>query len=158
MPSFSAATPSPTVVASCLIPPPPSCTSMIRNGSSPCPLSRTANQHSSPKDQGTSQRHLRCSRHDRRLHVSMSNPGDDSEFNENDEKSYSHCRMESRDQERQGMADPTESCYGTGDQPPGPQATTLCHATTARHRRRRTHTKPCTKPCVHTCTIRVPRK
>src|SRR5260370_37649932 len=109
MPSFSAATPSPTVVASCLIHPPPSCTSMIRKGYSPCPLSRTANQHSSPKDQGTSQRPLRCSRHDRLLHVSMSNPDEDSEFNQNDEKSYRHCRTESRDQERHVMDHPSES-------------------------------------------------
>src|SRR5713101_5715480 len=115
--SFSAATPSPTAVASCLIHPPPSCTSMIRKGYSPCPLSRTANQHSSPKDQGTSQRHLRCSRHGWRLHVSMSNPGDHSEFHENYEKSYCHRCVEPREQERHGMADPTESCHGAADQP-----------------------------------------
>jgi hypothetical protein len=37
----------------------------------------------------------------------MSNPGNDSEFNQNDEKNYRHRRVESRDQERQRMADPT---------------------------------------------------
>jgi len=49
----------------------------------------------------------------------MSNPDDYSEFNWNNEKSYRHPCVEPWDQERQGMADPTESCYGTADQPGG---------------------------------------
>src|ERR1700693_6057753 len=106
---------------------------------SPCPLSRTADQHSSPKDQGTSQRHLRCSRHDRRLQVSMSNPGDDSEFNQNNEKSYRHCCMEPRDQERQCMADPTESCHGTADQSAGPRVATPLEASVGTHGAPETH-------------------
>jgi hypothetical protein len=45
------------------------------------PTSRAANQYPSPEDQGASQRHLRCGRYDRCLHKTMSNPGNDSEFN-----------------------------------------------------------------------------
>ena len=69
------------------------------------------------RDQGTSQRHLRCGRYDRCLHVTTSNPGNGSEFDQNDEESYRHCRVESRDQERQRMADPTERCHDTETNP-----------------------------------------
>jgi hypothetical protein len=61
------------------------------------PNSRTANQHPSPEDQGTSQRNLRCGRYDWCFHVTMSNPGNDSEFNQNYKKGYRHRRVESRD-------------------------------------------------------------
>ena len=70
-----------------------------------------------PRDQGTSQRHLRCGRYDRSLHLTMSNPGNGSEFDQNDEESYRHCRVESRDQERQRMAAPTERCHDTETNP-----------------------------------------
>src|SRR5713101_2561346 len=123
---------------------------------SPCPLSRTANQHPSPEDQGTSQRHLRCGRYDRCLHVTMSNPGNDSEFNQNDEKSYRHCRVESRDQERQRMADPTESCHGTADQSADPRVATPREAAVVRQCLRETHAYPRTKRCGQSDKKRIP--
>jgi uncharacterized repeat protein (TIGR03803 family) len=54
----------------------------------------------------------------------MSNPSNDREFNQNDEQSYRHCRVESRDQERQRMADPTESCHGAADESANPRMAT----------------------------------
>ena len=45
----------------------------------------------------------------------MSNPGDYSEFNQNNETSYRHRRVEPWGW--QCVADPTESCHGTADQP-----------------------------------------
>src|SRR5216683_3931388 len=160
--SFTVATLSPTAVASYLIRPPPSYTSMIRKGYPDrkllaCSLSRTANQRPSPEYQGASQRRLRCSRHDRLLHVSMSNPGDDSEFNQNNEKSYRHCCVEPRDQERQGMADPTESGHGAADQSAGPRVATPRQAAVVRQRLRETHAYPCTERCGQSDKKRIPR-
>jgi hypothetical protein len=58
----------------------------------------------------------------------MSNPGDYSEFNENDEKSY--C-AEPRDQGRHCMCDRAESCHGAEDQSVPPRVPTFCQAAIA---------------------------
>src|SRR5580704_8781528 len=86
----------------------------------------------------------------------MSNPGDDSEFNQNNEKSYRHCCVESRDQERQGMADPTESCHGAADQSAGPRVATPREGAVVRQCLGETHANPCTERCGQSDKKRIP--
>jgi hypothetical protein len=120
------------------------------------PTSRAANQYPSPEDQGASQRHLRCGRYDRCLHKTMSNPGNDSEFNQDDKKSYRHCRAESRDQERQRMADPTESCHGAAGQSADPRVATPCEAAVVRQCLGETHADSCTQRRGQSDKKRIP--
>ena len=80
----------------------------------------------------------------------MSNPGDYSEFNENDEKSY--C-AEPRDQGRHCMCDRAESCHGAEDQSVPPRVPTFCQAAIASQSLCETYACPYANRCVQSAVL-----
>src|SRR5580765_6204939 len=87
----------------------------------------------------------------------MSNPSNDSQFDQNDKERDNHCHVEAWNQERQRMADPTDGCHRTADQSPDPGVATSREAAVIRQCLRKSHAYACTEGCGQSDKKRIPR-
>ena len=71
---------------------------------------RTSNPDPDQKDQHSSDNHLKSGTEKRRVHISLSNPADEQEFNRHDHNSNGRSGPKIRNQKRQRVTD--SSCRG----------------------------------------------
>src|SRR5262245_13917658 len=77
--------------------------------------SGTADQNTRRKHQRTTDDDLDGCRNRRRIHVTVSNPGDDRQLSEHDHERADEGHAEVRDEKRQRMANPTNRGHGAAD-------------------------------------------
>src|ERR1700674_4279626 len=87
----------------------------------------------------------------------MSNPGNHSEFDQNNDKRYSHSHVEATNQEGQRMADPAEGRHGAADRSADPGVATPSEAAVIRECLRETHTYSRTERCGQSDKKGIPR-
>src|ERR1041384_6711995 len=94
--------------------------------------SRTPDKHAGDENQKSSQSDLQSCREGLRLHVTMPDPRDDTQFDHHDHNGGSHRYSEIRDQEWERVADPAESRHETANESPDPRVTATGKAAVVR--------------------------
>src|SRR6266404_2821152 len=94
--------------------------------------SRTADKYAGNENQKSAQSDLQRCGEGLRLHITMSDPRDDTQFDHNDQHGGGHRHSEIRDQEWERVADPAQSSHKTANESPDPRMTATGKAAVVR--------------------------
>jgi hypothetical protein len=116
------------------------------------PIKTPANEN-----QDSAQSDLQRSRKRRRVHKAVTDPRDDTQFDNHDQHRRCHCCPEIRDEERKRVSDPAQGGHETANEPAGPGTTAPREAAVVGQRLGKPHADAGADGCRQPDHKRIPR-